>query len=83
MQLVVDKNDLKLVKLKSDYGEELYNEVVRAKVEIVEYNPSGGYVVSEMWNLEKNRKATMEEGTDVMLKMRKKLVAMKNKRKRR
>ncbi|CDY33034.1 BnaA10g12400D [Brassica napus] len=82
-KLVVDKNDLKLVKLKSDYGEELYNEVVRAKVEIVEYNPSGGYVVSEMWNLEKNRKATMEEGTDVMLKMRKKLVAMKNKRKRR
>ncbi|KAF2538930.1 hypothetical protein F2Q68_00022093 [Brassica cretica] len=82
-KLVVHKNDLKLVMLKSDYGEELYNEVVRAKVEIVEYNPSGGYVVSEMWNLEKNRKATMEEGTDVMLKMRKKLVAMKNKRKRR
>ncbi|KAJ0266724.1 XH/XS domain-containing protein [Hirschfeldia incana] len=80
---VVDKNDEKLIKLKDVYGEALYNEVVRAKMEIVEYNPSGGYVVSELWNFEKNRKATMEEATDVMLKIRKKVLAMKNKRQRR
>lgn len=83
MQNVVDDNDEKLVKLKDAYGEELYNEVVRAKMEIEEYNPSGGYVVSELWNFEKNRKATMGEATDVILKIRKKVVAMKNKRKRR
>ncbi|KAG2299789.1 hypothetical protein Bca4012_011385 [Brassica carinata] len=79
---VVDNNDEKLVKLTDAYGEQLYNEVVRAKMEIVEYNPSGGYVVSELWNFEKNRKATLEEATDVMLKIRKKVVTMKNKRKR-
>lgn len=73
---------MKLVKLKSDYGEEFYNEVVRVKVEIVEYNLSGGYVVLEMWNFEKNWKVMMEEGMDVMLKMRKKFVVMKNKWKR-
>ncbi|XP_018456100.2 protein INVOLVED IN DE NOVO 2 [Raphanus sativus] len=82
-KIVVDNKDEKLIKLKDAYGEELYKEVVRAKREIVEYNPSGGYVVSELWNFEKNRKATMEEVTDVMLKIRKTVVAMKNKRKRR
>lgn len=77
MQNVVAKNDEKLVKLK-----ELCDEVVRAKMEIVDYNPSGGYVVSELWNFEKNRKAWMEEAAEVMLKIRKKVVAMKNKQKR-
>ncbi|KAL0721739.1 hypothetical protein Bca4012_036338 [Brassica carinata] len=50
---VVDKNDEEVVKLKDTYGEELYDDVVRAKMEIVEYNPSGGYKVSELCNFEK------------------------------
>ncbi|CAH2069429.1 unnamed protein product [Thlaspi arvense] len=80
---VVDKKDLKLIKLRNEYGEEVYNEVVRAKQELLEYNASGSYVTLELWNFEENRKATMEEVTDVMLKIRKDLVAKKNKRKRR
>ncbi|XP_010443691.1 PREDICTED: protein INVOLVED IN DE NOVO 2-like [Camelina sativa] len=79
---VVDKNDEKLRKLKSKYGEEVHNEVVRAKLEIEEHNASGGYVIVELWNYEENRKATMGEVTDVILKIRSSLAAMKNKRKR-
>ncbi|CAL9244242.1 unnamed protein product [Arabidopsis halleri] len=79
---VVDKNDEKLRKLKEQYGEEVYNEVVRAKLEIEEHNASGSYVIVELWNYGENRKAKMEEATDVMLKVRSKLAAMKNKRKR-
>ncbi|XP_024012393.1 protein INVOLVED IN DE NOVO 2 [Eutrema salsugineum] len=80
---VVDKKDEKLLKLKNEYGEEVYNEVVRAKLEIENHNASGSYVILELWNYEQNRKATMEEVTDVMLKIRNELVPKKNKRKRR
>ncbi|XP_010454940.1 PREDICTED: protein INVOLVED IN DE NOVO 2-like isoform X2 [Camelina sativa] len=79
---VVDENDEKLRKLKRKYGEEVHNEVVRAKLEIEEHNASGGYVIVELWNYEENRKATMGEVTDVILKIRSSLAAMKNKRKR-
>ncbi|CAN8221757.1 unnamed protein product [Cochlearia groenlandica] len=79
---VVDGNDKKLAKLKREYGEEVYNEVVRAKLEIEDYNLSGSYVILEIWNYEENRKARKEEAVDVMLKIRNDLVAKKNKRKR-
>ncbi|CAA7032211.1 unnamed protein product [Microthlaspi erraticum] len=79
---VVDKKDGKLRKLKNDYGEEVYDEVVRTKLEIEEYNASGGYVISEIWNYEEKRKATIEEAVDVMLKIRKDLAAKVNKRQR-
>lgn len=82
MQRVVDKNDEKLRKLMEQYGEEVYNEVVRAKLEIEEHNASGSYVIVELWNYVENRKAKMEEAADVMLKIRSKLAAMKNKRRR-
>ncbi|KAL1208489.1 Protein INVOLVED IN DE NOVO 2 [Cardamine amara subsp. amara] len=79
---VVDKNDQKLLKLKKEYGEEVCNEVVRAKLEIEDHNASGSYVILELWNYEEDRKATMEEATDVMLKIRKNLAGKRNKRKR-
>ncbi|KAL9285306.1 putative XS domain-containing protein [Arabidopsis thaliana] len=82
MQRLVDENDEKLRMLKNQYGEEVYSEVVRAKLEMEEHNASGSYETEELWNYEENRKATMEEITDVMLKIRSKLAAMKNKRKR-
>lgn len=81
MQRVVDQNDQKLLKLKKEYGEEVYNEVVRTKLEIEDHNASGSYVIQELWNYEENRKATMEEATDVMLKIRSNLAAKRSKRK--
>ncbi|KFK36321.1 hypothetical protein AALP_AA4G107500 [Arabis alpina] len=63
-KIVVDKNDEELVKLKNNYGQEVYNEVVRARLEKEEPN------ASELWNYEQNRKATLEEAAEVMLKVR-------------
>ncbi|XP_023642483.1 protein INVOLVED IN DE NOVO 2 [Capsella rubella] len=79
---VVNTNDEKLRNLKSQYGEEVCNEVVRAKLEIEEHNASGSYVIVELWNYEENRKAKMEEAAEVILKIWSSLAAMKNKRKR-
>lgn len=76
------KDDEKLLKLKYDYGERVCDEVVRAKEEIEDHNASGSYVTLELWNYEKNRKATLEEATDVMLKVWSDLAGKKNKRQR-
>jgi len=37
-------------------------------MEINEYNPSGRYVVSELWNFSKGRKATMGEVLKYLLR---------------
>jgi hypothetical protein len=61
LQEVLDDDDAKLKYLWIEYGDDVCNAVKTALTEINEYNPSGRYVVSELWNFKKGRKATMKE----------------------
>ncbi|XVF26498.1 hypothetical protein REPUB_Repub14bG0021400 [Reevesia pubescens] len=58
---VVNEEDEKLRNLKLKWGEEIYEAVVTALKEVNEYNPSGRYVIPELWNFRENRKATLKE----------------------
>lgn len=68
-QEFIDDEDEKLKGLKKEMGEEVYNAVTTALKEINEYNPSGRYMVSELWNFVEGRKATLKEGVAYILKL--------------
>ena len=61
MQNIINEDDEKLKDLKDEYGDELYEAVTTTLTEKNEYNPSGGYVISELWNYEEGRKASLKE----------------------
>ncbi|KAJ1282610.1 hypothetical protein BS78_03G065500 [Paspalum vaginatum] len=61
MKEILDDDDAKLKFLWLEYGDDVCNAVKTALLEINEYNPSGRYVVSELWNFRKGRKATVKE----------------------
>jgi len=67
-QQIINDNDEKLVGLKKQLGEEVYKAVTTALLEINEYNASGSYVVSELWNNKENRKASITEAIQHVLK---------------
>ncbi|CAN8270115.1 unnamed protein product [Cochlearia groenlandica] len=64
---VIDDNDDKLRTLKNEFGDDAYKAVANALLEINEYNPSGRYISSEIWNFREGRKATLEEGVACLL----------------
>ncbi|KAG8391178.1 hypothetical protein BUALT_Bualt01G0160700 [Buddleja alternifolia] len=67
-QEVIDDEDAMLERAKEDYGDEVYNAVTKALLELNEYNPSGRYVVQELWNYSQGRKATLQEGVAFLMK---------------
>ncbi|KAL6526813.1 hypothetical protein OROGR_015903 [Orobanche gracilis] len=67
-QAVINDDDEKLKDLKENYGDEVYNAVTGALCEINEYNPSGRYTISELWNYNDGRRANLKEGVEVLLK---------------
>ncbi|XP_078178386.1 factor of DNA methylation 2-like isoform X2 [Carex rostrata] len=58
---VVDEDDPQLRSLWLDFGDDVCNAVKTALAELNEYNPSGRYVVQELWNFREGRKATLKE----------------------
>ena len=68
MQEIIDEEDERLKGLKDEYGEELYKAAITALIEMHEYNPSGRYVISELWNYKEGRKASMREVVSYILK---------------
>lgn len=74
MQAVIKDDDEKLRDLKENYGEGVYNAVTTALSEMNEYNPSGRFITSELWNYKDGRRATLKEGVAVLLKKRRRMV---------
>ncbi|XVE69202.1 hypothetical protein DITRI_Ditri09bG0132700 [Diplodiscus trichospermus] len=66
---VINDEDEKLRDLKNEMGNEVYKVVTLAIMEINEYNPSGRYITSELWNYGEGRKATLKEGVKLLLKL--------------
>ncbi|KAL9231367.1 hypothetical protein vseg_006604 [Gypsophila vaccaria] len=79
LQEVIDEDDSKLKELKDAWGEAAYGMVVNALLELNDNNPSGRYVVSELWNYKEERKASLKEGIEYLIQ---RLAAKSQKRKR-
>lgn len=65
---MIKEDDEKLIDLKKNYGAAVYNAVTAALIEINEYNPSGTYITSELWNYNEGRRASLKEGVALLLK---------------
>ena len=68
LQEVLDEKDEKLIAVKTEFGDEVYTAVTTALTQMNEYNPSGRYIVPELWNFNEGRKATLTEGVQHLLK---------------
>ncbi|KAJ4804133.1 XH/XS domain-containing protein [Rhynchospora pubera] len=67
-QEVIQEDDGKLMALRSELGENVYEAVKTALLELNEYNASGGYTIAELWNYKEERKATLKEVVQYILK---------------
>ncbi|XP_026440241.1 factor of DNA methylation 1-like [Papaver somniferum] len=64
----INEDDEKLRGLRNEFGEEVYRAVTTAIMEMNEYNASGRFVVSELWNFRERRKASLKEVVSHLLK---------------
>lgn len=69
IQELIDNEDEKLKGLEKEMGDEVYKAVTSALIEINDYNPSGRYITSELWNYREGRRATLREGVEQMLRL--------------
>ncbi|XP_039067519.1 factor of DNA methylation 4-like [Hibiscus syriacus] len=81
LQEVIDEDDEKLKELRKKYGDTVFEAVGAALMEMNEYNASGRYPVPEVWNRKEERRATMKEIVEYLIKQLK-IHKGKGKRKR-
>ncbi|KAJ8439871.1 hypothetical protein Cgig2_003937 [Carnegiea gigantea] len=65
---VIVIEDERLQSLRQELGEEACWSVIATLNELNEYNPSGRYPVLELWNFSAQRKASLKEGAEFLLK---------------
>jgi len=56
-----------LKELRNGWGEAVYKAVIDALLELNDYNPSGRFVVPELWNYKEGRKASLKEGIEYLI----------------
>ncbi|CAN1190735.1 Factor of DNA methylation 1 [Linum perenne] len=79
-KLIVDERDEKLQTLRKELNEEIEKAVVKALEELNDYNPSGRYVIEEMWNFKEDRRATSKEIITYLAKQIKQIKSSKRRR---
>ncbi|MFQ6647030.1 hypothetical protein Gotur_020019 [Gossypium turneri] len=68
IKLIVDDQDNEgLKELRNEWGETIYMAVTVALLEMEEYNPSGRYIVFELWNFKDDRKARLKESIEIFI----------------
>ncbi|XP_062211753.1 factor of DNA methylation 1-like [Phragmites australis] len=65
---IIQEDDEKLQALKAELGEKAHDVVVKALLEMNEYNPSGRYPLPELWNFNDDQKASMGEVAAYLVK---------------
>ncbi|KAE8678910.1 Factor of DNA methylation 4 [Hibiscus syriacus] len=70
---ILDEEDKKLIEVKAEFGDEVYGAVTVALKQMNDYNPSGRYIIPELWNFNQGRKATLTEGVQHLLQKWKQL----------
>ncbi|KAJ1377208.1 putative domain XH [Sesbania bispinosa] len=66
-QEIIDDEDEKLKRVKREVGMGACRAVVVALKEMNEYNASGRFVISELWNYREGKRASLEEGVEFLL----------------